>query len=333
MTDTARQTKATRLRAIVIGTVVPIAVALVTVALLVSWMPQLPDPIAVHWSGAGPDGFGSAMPFILLPLGITVVFSAFAAVWSWRSTPSGRLTWNQKFLVVTSLWLAALLNVGIGGSVAIQRGLADAHDAQGVGPWFAVGVGAGFVLAVAGWFLLPPAERVGQAGTSPRPVDVQGQERVSWSRSARLGTVALVVVALTLVVAIGAVVVAAFASRGSGAFAIVVLVLVAALVATNTWWRVSADHRGFIARGVFGWPRKRIPLDDIRSVQVVEVDPTRDFGGWGWRWGGQGRTGIILRAGEGIEVTTTPGKHFVVTVDDAATGAGVLAALIAQRTR
>lgn len=337
MTDTThdveKRARTTRRRALVIGAGIPIVIALVTLALLSTWIPQLPDPIAVHWSGGGPDGFGPAMPFILLPLGITLVFSLFVAVWSWRPTPSGRRTWNQKFLAATSLWLATLLNVGIGGSVAMQRGLVDAHDAPDVGPWLAIGAGAGLVAAVVGWFLLPPAEKVDEAGTSPRPVDIQGQERVSWSRSARLGNIALAVIALTLVVAIGAVVVAMIASRGASAFAVIVFVFVALLVATNTWWRVSADHRGFIARGIFGWPRKRIPLDDIRSVQVVDVNPSRDFGGWGWRWAGQGRSGIILRAGEGIEVTEAGGRRFVVTVDDAATGAGVLAALIAQRAR
>lgn len=333
MTDTSQRLKATRARAVALGAGVPIVIALVTTAFTLSWLPQLPDPIAVHWSGAGPDGFGPALPFILLPLGITVVFSVFVALWSWRPAPSGVLTWNQKFLVATSLWLAMLLNIGFAALAAVQRGLTDAHDAPDVWPVFAIAAGAGLVLAVVGWFLLPPAAKADEAGTSPRPVDIQGQERVSWSRSARLGNVALAAITLTLAVAIGAVVAATFASRGASVFGVVVLVLVVFLVVTNTWWRVSADHRGFIARGVFGWPRKRIPLDDIRSVQVVEVHPSRDFGGWGWRWAGQGRSGIILRAGKGIEVTQTSGKHFVVTVDDAAIGAGALAALIAQHAR
>ncbi len=333
MTDTGQQTKTTRVKAIILGAAIPVVIALVTTAVTVSWLPQLPDPIAVHWSGGGPDGFGPALPFLLLPVGISVVLGAFVAVWSWRPTPSGRLTWNQKFLVATSLWLATLLNVVFAGSVALQRGLADAHDAPDVAPWLAVGAGAGLVLAVAGWFLLPPAETIDEAGTPPRPVDVQGQERVSWSRSARLGNAALAVIAVVVAVAVVAAILVSLASRPAIVGAVIVLVFLALLAATNTWWRITADHRGLIARGVLGWPGKRIPLDDIRSVQVIEVDPTRDFGGWGWRWGGNGRTGIILRAGQAIEVTTTGGKRFAVTVDDAATGAGVLAALSAQRTR
>lgn len=333
MTDTAQQTRVTRTRAVALGAVVPSAIAVVTAVITLSWLPQLPDPIAIHWSGAGPDGFGPALPFVLAPLGITIVFSVFVALWSWRPTPSGRLTWNQKFLVVTSLWLATMINVVFAGSVAMQRGLADANAAPDVGLWLAIGAGAGLVLAVVGWFLLPPAETVDEAGTLPKPVDVQGQERVSWSQPARLSTAALAVIAVVVAVALVTAVLVTLVSRSASIVAVIVFALVALLAATNTWWRVSADHRGFIARGVLGWPSKRIPLDDIRSVQVVEVHPTRDFGGWGWRWGGNGRTGIILRAGDAIEVMTAGSKRFVVTVDDAATGAGVLAALIAQRTR
>lgn len=297
MTDTAQQTRVTRTRAVALGAVVPTAIAVVTAAITLSWLPQLPDPIAVHWSGAGPDGFGPALPFVLAPLVITIVFSVFVALWSWRPTPSGRLTWNQKFLVVTSLWLATMLNVGFAASLAVQRGLSDAHEAPDVGLWLAIGAGAGLLLAVVGWFVLPPAETVDEAGSEPRRVDVQGQERISWSHSVRLSNAALAVIAFVVAIALVTAILVSLASRAASVVAILTLVFVALLAATTTWWRVSADRRGFIAAGIFGWPRKRIPLHGIRSVQVVEVDPSRDFGGWGWRWGGNGRTGIIARAG------------------------------------
>ncbi len=333
MTESSPESRRTRIRVLVLGMALPIGIALATTALLASWLPELPDPIAVHWSGAGPDGFGPAVPFILLPLGITVLFSAFAAVVAWRTTPSGRLTWNQKFLIVTSLWLAVLLNLGIGWSVAMQRGLDDAGDAPDAGLPLAVAAGIGLLLATALWFLLPPAETVDKEGTAPRALDVQGEERVSWTRTARLGAGALAVILLVFAFVIVVTVVALVASRGSVWFPVILLVVVAVLIATNTWWRVVADRRGFLVRGAFGWPRRLIPLADIRSVLVVEVRPSRDFGGWGWRWGGNGRCGVILRAGEGIEVTQSSGKRFVVTVDDAATGAAALAALLRQNAR
>jgi hypothetical protein len=76
-----------------------------------------------------------------------------------------------------------------------------------------------------------------------------------------------------------------------------------------------------------------IPLGDIREVNAVQVSPTAEFGGWGWRMDGTGRSGIIMRAGSAVQVTRASGKKFVVTVDDADTAASVLAALIGSRTR
>jgi hypothetical protein len=42
------------------------------------------------------------------------------------------------------------------------------------------------------------------------------------------------------------------------------------------------------------------------------------------------RTGIVLRAGEAIEVKRTDGKTLVVTVDDALQGAALLNGLVAR---
>ena len=36
----------------------------------ISWLPDLPDPVAIHWGSEGADGYGSAWTLILIPLGI-----------------------------------------------------------------------------------------------------------------------------------------------------------------------------------------------------------------------------------------------------------------------
>jgi len=74
-----------------------------------------------------------------------------------------------------------------------------------------------------------------------------------------------------------------------------------------------------------GWPRIEIPAAEIASVRAVRVDPFAEFGGWGYRFGVDGRRGVVLRAGDALEVARTNGRVFVVTVDDAATAASVLA--------
>ena len=179
---------------------------------------------------------------------------------------------------------------------------------------------------------MPRSEDFPQVGNSPKRIELHGDERLSWSHSTRFGNVPLVGMCLSLAFVVGILVFAFVTSPPVPVFAVVVLIITTLLVLTTVWWRVSTDRRGFIARGLMGWPVKRIPLEDIRTVQVIEVQPMRDFGGYGWRWTGGGRSGVILRTGPGIEITSSSGKRFVVTVDDAETGAGVIAALLKKQT-
>lgn len=327
--------RSVRRRVILVGGVIPIAIAAIVTVAMLSWLPELPDPIATHWSGAGPDGFGPAMTLIFLPLGITVLFSLFAigsalSALSPNHVSGEGLAWTQKFLLVTSTWLSTMLSIGIGGSVAGQRGLEDASKAPDPGLLLLLGAVGGLVLAAAAWFLLPKTDATREQGVTPEPVDITETERVSWSRTVTISPIVIAVIGLVVVLSTGAAVFSLLAASGGVWIAVASLALVLVLASTTSFWRVTADRRGLLVRSVLGWPRIRIAAADIGSVQVVDINPTADFGGWGYRWAGQGRTGIIMRAGEAIEVTRNNGKRFVVTVDDAKTGAGVLAALGAQ---
>ena len=124
----------------------------------------------------------------------------------------------------------------------------------------------------------------------------------------------------------------AFTSTSDVAYPIAVAAFVVLLSIGMSFWRVRADRRGFAVRGILGWPQVSIPASDVAEVRVIQVNPTADFGGWGWRWAPGNRTGIILRAGDAIEVTRRNGKRLVVTVDDAETAARVVQTL-ATRTR
>jgi hypothetical protein len=318
MTNTSTATDADartthRRRLVLIGGVVPVAIASIAAAAMISWIPELPDPIAVHWSGSGADGFGPAWSIVLLPLGLVLAFSVFAVMISWKPTVNGLLTASQKLVLVTSIWLSTLLSIGIGGSVFIQRGLEDATQAEDVG-----------------WFLLPATDPSPHTAIDPEPLELHETERVSWTRTVLIATAALVVAMVALCGAIVAVIVTATTAPEGVWFAVASLALVTLLLLGTGSWRVSADRRGLVVRSSLGWPRVTIPLSDIRGAQVVDVNPTADFGGWGWRWDAAGRSGIIMRSGSAIQVTRSSGKKFVVTVDDAATGAAVLAALLPE---
>ena len=112
----------------------------------------------------------------------------------------------------------------------------------------------------------------------------------------------------------------------------VVLGLALALVAAMFSWVVRVDGAGLSIRSALGVPRTRIPLDEMVQARATTVQCLAEFGGWGWRTAMDGRTGILLRSGEALEVTRTGGGVFLVTVEDAETAAALLNTL-ADRAR
>jgi hypothetical protein len=99
------------------------------------------------------------------------------------------------------------------------------------------------------------------------------------------------------------------------------------------WIRVSVDMRGLRIRyGVLPWPVTSVPLDDIRRVERIDLVPLQ-WGGWGYRGSRKafGRAAVVLRSGDAIKLQLTDGSEFAVTVNDAATGAALLAELLGQQ--
>lgn len=91
-------------------------------------------------------------------------------------------------------------------------------------------------------------------------------------------------------------------------------------------WQVWVDAAGITAQSRWGWPRYHVPAVEVCYAEVTQVDPLGDFGGWGLRISAdtRGTIGVIVRKGEAISVHRTAGRRFVVTVDDAPTGAAAL---------
>ena len=98
------------------------------------------------------------------------------------------------------------------------------------------------------------------------------------------------------------------------------------------WITVTVDVRGLQIRyGVLPRPVTSVPLDDIRRAERIDLAPLQ-WGGWGYRGSRKsfGRAAVVLRGGDAIKLQLTDGGEFAVTVDDAATGAALLADLLAQ---
>lgn len=351
MDDVTEKTAARRrARAAVIwvGLVVPLALIAIATAVMVSWLPEMPDPSATHWSGNGPDGFGPPWANLLVPVvvgtGGTVLLSGFALLAprfsrprAEKSTPLPRssvdVSATMRFLAATSLGLAAMMALLGVAVMGVQRGLADAADAPDVGPWAVLGFALMIGVGVLGWFLQPKTPLT--AATSPSglagresdaPLSLPRGGRAVWFGTATLSRTAVITISIAvfLCLAFGATLLGLGRVGGWGPLAVGVLMILM-LLATSLF-HVRADATGLHARSAVGWPRYVVPAADIAAVRAVAVNPFADFGGWGLRWGADGRFGIVLRAGEGVEIVRRSGKVFVVALDDARTASAVLSA-------
>src|SRR5690606_40946001 len=68
--------------AIWLGAGLPLLVTVVAVGLQLSWWGDLPDPIAVHWTGSTVDGFGSK---VMVPWATAILALVFPLIMTVRS--------------------------------------------------------------------------------------------------------------------------------------------------------------------------------------------------------------------------------------------------------
>ncbi len=315
----------------IVAVALPLLVGLIAVLIQVAWLPQLPDPIVVHWGLDGADGFAAPWTAMVLTGGlIGALVALFAAILGLARGPAPTPT--HKLLAVTSLVVAVLVGGTVTASLGVQRGLGDAADAPSITPWLLGFAAISLVVGALAWFALPKAVS-GAADTSPaEPLSLVPGERSVWIAETRLSGGAVAVILSAVGFAIAATVFAAVITDGLMWPLVLVPALLVLMCAAGIAWRVRVEPSGLSVRSQpFGWPRTRIPVSDIASVETAHVEPLAEFGGWGWRWAPGRSFGVISGSGEAIEVTRHDGRRFTVTVPDAATGAALLAAYAAER--
>lgn len=321
-------------RFVLVSVVLPAVITLIAIVLQLVALPQSPDPVAVHWNAQGiADGFASPW---LYPLMTLLTAGALPLLLSLASLPGlrrGDAGPTYRFMGATALGLSAFTAVLLTWSLLMQAGLSDAAAAPTVWPALLAGLLAGAIGGVGGWFIQPHVAQSEPTALRAEPLSLRPGERAVWMRTTSIGRGA----GVGIVLATLAVVVAAVVGYLSGAPAATVWLLagVAAVMvvlsATTLAFHVRVDESGLEARSVLGLPRFRVPLAQVTGVAAVQVNPVGEFGGWGIRLV-PGRFGIVMRTGQAIEVRRESGRRFVVTVDDAATGAALLEAL-AERAR
>jgi hypothetical protein len=302
-----------------------LAIPLAAAAVAWTWRDELPDPVASHWSGARADGFMSLEADLAVMVGTAALL---VALFTATGVRSGQSAATRRLTAALSVGLSAMLTVLMTGSLAAQRGLADAAAAPSPGTPTALGVVAMVALGALTWFLVPgdppsPAQDAVPAD-APR-LHLGAGERAVWLRRTAGG--------LGLAMGVVALLVATATAVATGTWGALVLPLVLALaLAAMFAFTVQVDAAGLTVRSALGWPRSHVPAGEVEQASVVEVSPFRDFGGWGWRVGRGGRVGVVLRAGEGLLVERSGGRSLVVTVGDASTAAALLNTM-AERAR
>jgi hypothetical protein len=318
-----------RRRRVLTGAAVTVAGLLILAAAAAvawSWRAELPDPVATHWNARGEaDGFAPLGQILAVMLGFGGVLVLLFGAIIWLL---GASSVNRRAGTASVVWLSLFLSVIVLGSLYVQRGLTDASDVSSIDGVLLAAILGPIVPAILAAVLVPGDPRQPTtdpvAAQAPRVHLVDGERAVWIARATAVPAfvVAIPVLVFTIVMAV---------LTRAWVLLVVDAILVLALV-TMTAFVVRVDRTGLTVRAAVGWPRYRVPLDEVVRADVTQVLPVKEFGGWGWRVGRDGRVGVVLRKGEALLVERTGKRSIVVTVDDAARGAGLLNAL-ADRAR
>jgi hypothetical protein len=298
-----------------------LAVIAIGAVVMWSWQSRLPNPIASHWGvGGKPDGFSSLgeMVGVLLGIGGGIVLAFGAFTWA-----LGQSAVSRRIGAAATAWAAIFLTIVVVGTLYVQLDLPDARDVGDVNGVLLVAILSSAVLAILVAVVVPGDKRLpttaAVASDAPRVRLLEG-ERATWIGRAS-SPVAFLIGAPVLVLSVVLVVLLQ-------AWVMLVIAAVVLLALTTlSSFVIRVDRDGLTVRSSLGWPRYRVPLDEVLRADVTQVSPVKDFGGWGWRVGRDGRVGVVLRKGESLLVERTGGRSIVVTVDGATSAAGLLNAL------
>lgn len=317
---------------VVLAGVIP---ALATVAgFLVqrSWASTLPADLVTHWGPSGePNGWMSPLAFALFSLGFTLGMIALFVVLTVQAYRSGA----GRGTIVSASTLGALLGVGLTVAMAMttyaQRVGVELQTATLSWTWSIIAALYVIAVAVLTARIRPLPPKAAESVVPVDPIALEPGERASWFARAGMTTGAVIAI---LVLGVGLLVFVSVMSFAAGALVfwpLLITVLVLLVLVTTLTWRVRVDADGLRVRALLGLPKFQYALEDITAVRVVEVRALRDFGGWGIRSGRTGAFGVVTRSGRALEIDRATGGRFLVTVDDAETGARLLEALLRER--
>jgi len=321
----------------------PAALLAAIVAVPAALWSRLPGRVADHWTFAGTANGTAPRLAAFALLGVLAVVGAGLVSLGWAATrpspPSsayrhgraatGWATGSAAGLVAIGLFVMAISAATV-IMVAVANLGGGTPGSAPIGTGGVVGViglvGGPVLLAAGAGYALRRHSGLSAADSGmPRPsLGLRVGERAVWTGRARAKW-AWPVAGLLLAAAAG---VAAVTAQWSLA---VILLATGVLTLGFTSVRVTVAARGvMVGYGPLGLRLTRIPLRRIASAVAVQRTPFS----FGYRGSLLvfGAAAVVLRRGPALRLTLRDGKTFLVTVDDAATGAALLNDLITQAT-
>ena len=296
------------------------ALAVAVIALLPSaFLDRLPEPVASHWQFDGrPDGS--------LPLAIEwALFVTVAAVASGGLLVATSATLSRRVArcqVAGAHALAAFFVMLRWWTLQANAGVETWQQAEQIQAGLVAGLVAGAATGgVIGWWAGGHHAQRAAREVPPTPVEAAAGEDAVWSGSATARIRLLLPVAALVLVGLALLLQQAEVRIWLGVAALVAVVI--ALVLTRVRLTVGG-HGVRITLGALSHPRITVPLEEITGVSAEQVEPMA-YGGWGYRVV-PGVRAIIVKRGQGLRIGRRGKADLIVTVDDAATAAGVLRA-------
>lgn len=311
-----------------LGVIVPTAgIILASLALIMSWIQDLPSEIAQQWDWSTQQvkTVGSLWSNVLLMLGMAAAMLIVLAVMKWSGKLAG---WGRRLNTGALAGIVFFLAGSAPVLLSNQRGITD--PLQAPDPRTGVMILGLASLAYAVLSALVVGGRPLQADIDPgdatTPMDLGPGEVVVWNQeitawifllTGSIGGIALLAVAMVTTLWF-------FAPIGG-------VLLVLGIVCGR--WSVTVDHRGLTCSTLFGLGRFTMPATAGTIAEVTEVRGFSEFLGWGLRLGSAHSVALILHNGKALRVQHPQGRSLTVTVKDPATPAALFNAQTERHNR
>jgi hypothetical protein len=307
-----------------LGFPVLLAAAFVVCALLLRQ--DVPDPMAVRWSDAGPAGFA---PFSSFAAFGGLIIAAVGWLALGQAVPLSRPAVMRRIMMGAGLSISLFVTAALAAVLVGQAGIADVREAQVDMTVIALGGGAALALGVIVGFVFKADEqwsvdddRALQAALE-RELDPElATDSVRLWVHARSSVFVMLGVASLFPAAL-----ISIAVPWLGALLVVLAVLAAAFLVA----RISVDRSG-LRVFVAGFVRvMEVPAAAISSAAPADVRAA-DYGGWGYRHHG-GTTAMLVSSGPAVVVNRADGKKVAVSggsTDSAERVAAVLSRVAAR---